>query len=118
MHRTVGREILNVMNWILFSESLSLELDNNHEIVDHEIINLVNNCRNLKELSINAIISIATVEQICELQKEGKIGELFVPSPLQYKLLHNLVIVHNTIVGIQSTLFVCWACCIQINENF
>ena len=59
------------------SVSLSLELDNNHEIVDHELINLVNNCKNLKELSVNAIISVATVEQLCELQREEKIGEFF-----------------------------------------
>ena len=60
---------------IFLSESLSLELDNNHEIVDHEILNLVINCKKLRELSINAIISIATVEQLCELQREHKIGK-------------------------------------------
>ncbi|XP_052246107.1 F-box only protein 39-like isoform X2 [Dreissena polymorpha] len=54
-------------------ECASFELDNIMEIVDHQLITLVTKCRKLKELSINAMVSIATVEEICELRLARKI---------------------------------------------
>ena len=56
----------------LFTESVSFELDNTQEIVDHQFLNLVTKCKKLKELSINALISMQTVETLCEMVRERK----------------------------------------------
>uniref|UniRef100_A0A8W8K1B8 Uncharacterized protein n=1 Tax=Magallana gigas TaxID=29159 RepID=A0A8W8K1B8_MAGGI len=54
-------------------ESVSLELDNNHETVDEEIFAMVTSCKHLKDFTLNAVILIPTIQQIMELQRERKI---------------------------------------------
>lgn len=58
-----------------FSESVSFELDNTQEIVDQPLLHLAAKCKKLKELSINAMISVKTVEDICEMLREKTIGK-------------------------------------------
>ncbi|KAK6192057.1 hypothetical protein SNE40_003602 [Patella caerulea] len=53
--------------------NVSMELDNNHEIIDEAILNLINKCKKLKDLTINAFVSVDAIKQICELQEENKI---------------------------------------------
>lgn len=55
-------------------ESVSLELDNNHETVDEEILLMVTSCKFLRDLTINAVVLIPTIQQIMELQRERKIS--------------------------------------------
>ncbi|XP_060582019.1 F-box only protein 39-like isoform X2 [Ruditapes philippinarum] len=70
-------------------ESVSFELDNTQEIVDQPLLHLAAKCKKLKELSINAMISIKTVEDICEMLREKTI---------------DLSMLHVTFCGIGSQL--------------
>ncbi|XP_061198394.1 F-box only protein 39-like [Saccostrea echinata] len=54
-------------------DSVSLELDNTHEMVDEEILQLVKTCKCLRDLTLNAVILVSTVREIMELQRERKI---------------------------------------------
>ena len=51
-----------------------MELDNNRESVDDNIVMMVRECKGLKELYLNAVLSVATIDEICELQTDRKIG--------------------------------------------
>ncbi|ESP01509.1 hypothetical protein LOTGIDRAFT_139698 [Lottia gigantea] len=55
--------------------NVSLELDNNHEILDEAIKNLISKCKKLKDLTINAFVTVEIITQICELQEENKISK-------------------------------------------
>jgi hypothetical protein len=50
-------------------------MDNTHEFVDFNIVNLLHKCRKLDSLTLNAVILISTIETICNLQSERKIGK-------------------------------------------
>ncbi|XP_045172359.1 F-box only protein 39-like isoform X2 [Mercenaria mercenaria] len=70
-------------------ESVSFELDNTQEIIDQPLLHLVSKCKKLKELSVNAMVSIKTVEDICEMLREKTI---------------DLTMLHVTFCGISSQL--------------
>lgn len=70
-------------------ESVSFELDNTQEIVDQSLLLLVTKCKKLRELAVNAMISMKTVEDICEMVREKTIG---------------LNMLHVTFCGIASQL--------------
>ena len=61
--------------YFFFSESVSFELDNTAEFIDTQLMALVTRCKRLRELNVNAMISVHTVEAICELLRDRKIGK-------------------------------------------
>lgn len=52
-------------------------MDNSHEIVDPAIMNLVNKCKNLRDLTLNYVMLLGTVEEIIDLEKEKKIRKCY-----------------------------------------
>lgn len=52
-----------------------MELDNNHELVDENLLRLLQRCKNLQHLTLNAIIVVGTARDICQLQSEKKISK-------------------------------------------
>ncbi|XP_041348758.1 F-box only protein 39-like [Gigantopelta aegis] len=52
---------------------ISMELDNNRESVDGPLVAMVRECKGLRELYVNAVLAVATIDEICELQTDGKI---------------------------------------------
>ncbi|KAK3084259.1 hypothetical protein FSP39_010761 [Pinctada imbricata] len=55
-------------------ESVSLEMDNNHEIVDEALLALLGRCKLLRELTLNAVVMVPTIEVIMHLITERKIN--------------------------------------------
>ncbi|XP_041348757.1 F-box only protein 39-like [Gigantopelta aegis] len=53
---------------------VSMELDNNNEAIDVNLVKLVTECKCLRELYINAIVTVAAIDEICTLQTQGKIN--------------------------------------------
>jgi hypothetical protein len=58
-----------------FPELAILEFDNHEFFFDEELIFLVEKCKKLKVLEVNCTLCVPTVERICKLQQEGKIGK-------------------------------------------
>jgi hypothetical protein len=56
-------------------ESVSLELDNTDELVDEEFLVLVTSCKLLRDVTLNAVILVPTIQQIMQLQQQRKIGK-------------------------------------------
>ena len=51
---------------------LSLELDNNHEFVDDNVLALLQKCKKLNQLTLNANVVVSTIRAICLLRSEKK----------------------------------------------
>ncbi|XP_052799485.1 F-box only protein 39-like [Mya arenaria] len=68
-------------------ETVSFELDNTGEIVDEALLALVVRCKRLRELNVNAMIAVQTVEELCEMVRHRKI---------------DLTLLHLTCCGLQN----------------
>ena len=64
---------------------LSLELDNINESIADSLVTLVTSCRTLRHLFVNAVLSVDTIDDICTMQIERKLGKnaaVFLPEIL------------------------------------
>ncbi|XP_074641339.1 F-box only protein 39-like [Tubulanus polymorphus] len=55
-------------------ENLKLDIDNSDQLFDMALLDLVSKCRKLKNLVVDATFCIPTIEEICQLQEDGKIN--------------------------------------------
>ena len=59
----------------LLSEIMELELDNSRDDIDEKLLVMLPRLKKLTRLDLTAVVQTSTVEAICQLQQDYKIGE-------------------------------------------
>jgi len=78
--------MLNIKLLICLTETFTLEIENDIELIDRQLLQMVEACKELHHLDINASLDTSTVDSICHLQQEGKICESNLQSFTWFKL--------------------------------
>ena len=58
-----------------------MELDNSNETIDVSLLAMITECKALRELYVNATVTVAAIEEICNLRAQGKISKQYNTQP-------------------------------------